>query len=69
VPTPLPPAPGLRRTPTAPTIGLPAAGGLPPAPQAMQTQRRSSAAGCVGCAVVLMFVALVAVMVLVGMQR
>jgi hypothetical protein len=68
-PTPLPPAPGLQRTRTAPTVGLPAAGGLPPAPAAVQAQRRNSAAGCVGCAVVLLFIALMAVVVVVGMQR
>ncbi|MEV6607260.1 hypothetical protein [Kutzneria sp. NPDC051319] len=68
-PTPLPPAPGLQRTRTAPTIGLPAAGGLPPVPAAEQAQRRSSTAGCVGCAVVLLFFALMAVVVVVGLQR
>ncbi|GAA3431530.1 hypothetical protein [Kutzneria kofuensis] len=68
-PAPLPPAPGLQRTRTAPAIGLQAAGGLPPAPAAIQAQRRNSAAGCVGCAVVLLFIALMAVVVVVGMQR
>jgi len=68
-PTPIPPAPGLQRTWTAPAIGLPAAGGLPPAPAAVEAQRRNSAAGWVGCAVVLLFIALMAVVVVVGMQR
>jgi hypothetical protein len=70
-PTPLPPAPGLQYTRSAPTIGLPAAGGLPPAPGAQQVQRKNNAAGCVGCAVVLVFVFIVLalVFVAVGTQR
>jgi hypothetical protein len=68
-PAPLLPAPGLPRTPTAPAIGLPPARGLPTAPTAVQAQRRNSAAGCVGCAVVLVFIALVAVIVVAGMSR
>ena len=68
-PTPLPPAPGLQRTRSAPTIGLPAAGGLPAAPSAVnEAQRKNAAAGCIGCAVVLVlvFVAFVAVMIIAG---
>jgi hypothetical protein len=68
-PAPLPPAPGLQYTRTAQTIGLPAAGGLPPAPQATQAERRNNTAGCVGCAVVLVFILLMAVVVVAGMQR
>jgi hypothetical protein len=68
-PAPMLPAPGLQHTRTASTIGLQAAGGLPPAPAAQQAQRRNSAAGCVGCFVVLFFIALIAVVVVAGMQR
>ncbi|MFI9381182.1 hypothetical protein [Kutzneria sp. NPDC052558] len=66
-PTPLPPAAGLPYTRSAPTIGLQAAGGLPPAPSAVQqTQRKNAAAGCIGCAVVLVFVFIVLVVVVVA---
>jgi hypothetical protein len=70
-PAPLPPAPGLQYTRSAPTIGLPAAGGLPPAAAAQQVQRKNNAAGCVGCAVVLVFVFIVlaAVFVAVGSHQ
>jgi hypothetical protein len=67
-PTPLPPAPGLRRTRSAPAIGLPAAGGLPPLPSAVQqTQRKNAAAGFIGCAVVLVFVFIVLAVVVVAL--
>jgi hypothetical protein len=67
-PTPLPPAPGLQRTRSAPMVGLPAAGGLPPAPAAVQeTQRKNAAAGCIGCAVVLVFVVIVLAVVVVAL--
>ena len=67
-PTPLPPAPGLQYTRSAPTIGLPTAGGLPPAPSAVQqTQRKNAAAGCIGCAVVLVFVFIVLAVVVVAL--
>ena len=68
-PAPMPPAPGLQHTRTAQSIGLPTAGGLPPVPAAQQAQRRNTAAGCVGCAVVLFFIVLIAVVVVAGMQR
>src|SRR3954468_10467343 len=66
-PAPLPPAPGLQHTRRAPAIGLQASGGLPPAPAAMQAQHRNNTAGCVGCAVVLLFIVLMAVVVVAGM--
>jgi hypothetical protein len=64
----LPPAPGLKYTRSAPTIGLPSAGGLPPAPSAVQqTQRKNAAAGCIGCAVVLVFAFIVLAVVVVAL--
>jgi hypothetical protein len=70
---PFAPAQGLPRTPTAPNFGLPAARGMPVAPDAIQQQapRRNAAAGCIGCAVVLVFVfiALAVVVVALGSQQ
>ncbi|QUQ69697.1 hypothetical protein [Kutzneria sp. CA-103260] len=67
-PTPLPPAPGLQYTRSAPTVGLPAAGGLPPAPSAVQqAQRKNAAAGCIGCAVVLVFAVIVLAVLVVAL--
>ncbi|HEY0496787.1 MAG TPA: hypothetical protein VGD48_13675 [Kutzneria sp.] len=58
-PASLPSAPGLQRTRTAPTIGL----------QATEAERRNNTAGRVGCAVVLLFILLMGVVVVAGMQR
>lgn len=65
-PTPLPPAPGLRTARSAPTIGAPAVRGLPADPSA-QIQRKNAASGCVGCAVVLVFVFIVLAVVVVAL--
>lgn len=68
-PTPLPPAVGLPRVQT--TVGLPGARSLPPVPDAIQTQRKNAASGCIGCAVVLVlvFVAFVAVVIVAGTRQ